>query len=180
MIHKLLLAFAILLFVLYEWVVWVSFYPDKDHRETKEEKFVHALQQKNKQHPETIDLSKLTSFQWDEVYLFQGYTRYQSINKELGYTYFENADATGILSIGEEVRELHTMFLFVKNNKVISEVEVPNYDINFSLNMYDLKLKREKAFFIRYETDGETYFLAKKKGNCTAMPVCKDYKEQFK
>ena len=165
-----IILFVMLVCVLSFGCMW--FYSDaKD--ETKEQKFEHALQQKIEQQAKTISFSKLTPFQWDKLYVFYGYARYEEINETLGYDYFE-LSKWELLSIFDEVPENSMMFVFMQKGKVVTHIETSDTPLFYMFA--ETGYMPKEAVVHRFKH----YYIANKKGSCVFEEMCKEYNQRFK
>jgi hypothetical protein len=71
-----------------------------------------------------IDMSKITTFSWDKLYIFPPYTPYEKINSILGTEWFGSRRIEGDENI--------VLFVFTKEGKVVQYLEYLRISSDFS------------------------------------------------
>ncbi len=71
-----------------------------------------------------IDFSSITDFSWERMYIFNAYTDCDEIRKNID-VYWRGCQNTGI-----ELYEGRSLFVFIKNGKVVQHVVVPGIRID--------------------------------------------------
>ena len=87
----------------------------------------------------TIDLSTATDFDWDKVYIFKPYTSKKEISEKLR----QNWNKRSSISNNDRV----VLLVFMKNNKIVKNVDFPKNKIDFSVYYNENGYTRKESVF---------------------------------
>ena len=89
-----------------------------------------------------IDISKITDFEWEELFVFRPYTTGNQINESLGIKWSDETKSSVVES------ESYSLFVFMDKGKVVLDIFVPrsiSKDFGF---LEQIKFSKSDAKFI--------------------------------
>jgi hypothetical protein len=93
-----------------------------------------------------IDISLLTTFAWDRLYVFGAYTDLAKLDSMFGNSWRGKCHVT--IDYSDSV----ALLVFAQNNKVVNCIEYPTYENDFSgLKKYESGFLHEEARFVLNE-----------------------------
>ncbi len=105
------------------------------------------------QNSDIIDISKLTPFSWDRLYIFKPFTPIKSINSELGFTW-EEANKTLI-----NQDDSYNLLVFTIKNEVVNYIKWPRGKGDFSKIETTVYPYESAKFLLKQEKFGEQDWL---------------------
>jgi hypothetical protein len=97
---------------------------------------------------QSVDISSLTDFQWDRLYIFAPYSTPEDINKSLGFTWPEAASSD--ITLHDHIN----LLVFVRGNEVVEHVEFLRAKGDFSGAASVEAYTPDQASFLVDDADG--------------------------
>lgn len=101
-----------------------------------------------------IDFSKVTNFEWDEIYLFTPYTDSKEILKKDGVKRYNS-------KLNMEYNDGINIIAFVNSKKIITYIEINRSDFDFE-PIENSKISKDKSIFEIDNDDGDCTLSLKK------------------
>jgi hypothetical protein len=96
-----------------------------------------------------LNISKITSFEWDSLYIFKPYTPLDTIKKQIGFEW------EGLESALVNQSDNFNLLLFIKAKQVVSFVQLPrNYGDFARITTSGPCVKSGSAFYVRKDFFG--------------------------
>ena len=139
---------ALTIFIGYIWWEYYNSHKVKEDIELKNE--VIKVVQSSKE----IDFSKVTNFEWDEIYLFTPYTDSKEILKKDGVKRYNS-------KLNMEYNDGINIIAFVNSKKIITYIEINRSDFDFE-PIENSKISKDKSIFEIDNDDGDCTLSLKK------------------
>ena len=107
-----------------------------------------------------VDISKITKFQWDKMFVFPGWTTSDSISRIIGLVY-----------AGNDVQDDHSRLVFTNKNKIVHEEDFVSLDYkNSTISFQGLgdSVARKQLYHLTPSSAIFTVEIGKTKGSCTS------------
>lgn len=143
-----ILVLALTILIGYIWWEYYNSHKVKEDFELKNE--VIKVVQSSKE----IDFSKVTNFEWDEIYLFTPYTDSKEILKKDGVKRYNS-------KLNMEYNDGINIIAFVNSKKIITYIEINRSDFDFE-PIENSKISKEKSIFEIDNDDGDCTLSLKK------------------
>ncbi len=143
-----ILVLALTILIGYIWWEYYNSHKVKEDIELKNE--VIKVVQSSKE----IDFSKVTNFEWDEIYLFTPYTDSKEILKKDGVKRYNS-------KLNMEYNDGHNIIAFVNSKKIITYIEINRSDFDFE-PIENSKISKDKSIFEIDNDDGDCTLSLKK------------------
>ena len=143
-----ILALALTILIGYIWWEYYNSHKVKEDFELKNE--VIKVVQSSKE----IDFSKVTNFEWDEIYLFTPYTDSKEILKKDGVKRYNS-------KLNMEYNDGINIIAFVNSKKIITYIEINRSDFDFE-PIENSKISKDKSIFEIDNDDGDCTLSLKK------------------
>ena len=143
-----ILALALTILIGYIWWEYYNLHKVKEDFELKNE--VIKVVQSSKE----IDFSKVTNFEWDEIYLFTPYTDSKEILKKDGVKRYNS-------KLNMEYNDGINIIAFVNSKKIITYIEINRSDFDFE-PIENSKISKDKSIFEIDNDDGDCTLSLKK------------------
>ena len=143
-----ILVLAVTILIGYIWWEYYNSHKIKEDIELKNE-VIKVVQSSKK-----IDFSKVTNFEWDEIYLFTPYTDSKEILKKDGVKGYNS-------KLNMEYNDGINIIAFVNSKKIITYIEINRSDFDFE-PIKNSKISKDKSIF-EIDNDDEDYTLLLKK-----------------
>lgn len=137
-------------------VFYLNFKSEEKDRNKLSLSLVQAIQRNKVGEIDKVDLSLLTSFSWDKLYIFRPYSPPEYIDTVLG-KYWIGSRFTEI-----EWSDRISLLVFTKNGQVVQYVEFPRNQGDFSLAANEKGYSITEAQFIMDEKGQMIWVFAKK------------------
>ncbi len=138
-----------LLLVSYALDMYKSKQSIKQNLEVKQQMINIVKEYKEDNQKNILDIAKLTDFEWDKLYVVRPYER---LNK-----FIEKNDLilNGKIETQIEVDESVCLLLFVGENKILSYIEYPRVEGDFSYEDDEISfVKEDSVFYIKLSENG--------------------------
>ena len=139
---------ALTILIGYIWWEYYNSHKVKEDFELKNE--VIKVVQSSKE----IDFSKVTNFEWDEIYLFTPYTDSKEILKKDGVKRYNS-------KLNMEYNDGINIIAFVNSKKIITYIELNRSDFDFE-PIENSKISKDKSIFEIDNDDGDCTLSLKK------------------
>lgn len=143
-----ILVLALTILIGYIWWEYYNSHKVKEDIELKNE--VIKVVQSSKE----IDFSKVTNFEWDEIYLFTPYTDSKEILKKDGVKRYNS-------KLNMEYNDGINIIAFVNSKKIITYIEINRSDFDFE-PIENSKISKYKSIFEIDNDDGDCTLSLKK------------------
>ena len=143
-----ILVLALTILIGYIWWEYYNSLKVKEDTELKNE--VIKVVQSSKE----IDFSKVTNFEWDEIYLFTPYTDSKEILKKDGVKRYNS-------KLNMEYNDGINIIAFVNSKKIITYIEINRSDFDFE-PIENSKISKDKSIFEIDNDDGDCTLSLKK------------------
>ena len=143
-----ILVLALTILIGYIWWEYYNSHKVKEDIELKNE--VIKVVQSSKE----IDFSKVTNFEWDEIYLFTPYTDSKEILKKDGVKRYNS-------KLNMEYNDGINISAFVNSKKIITYIEINRSDFDFE-PIENSKISKDKSIFEIDNDDGDCTLSLKK------------------
>ncbi len=143
-----ILVLALTILIGYIWWEYYNSHKVKEDFELKNE--VIKVVQSSKE----IDFSKVTNFEWDEIYLFTPYTDSKEILKKDGVKRYNS-------KLNMEYNDGINIIAFVNSKKIITYIEINRSDFDFE-PIENSKISKDKSIFEIDNDDGDCTLSLKK------------------
>lgn len=143
-----ILVLALAILIGYIWWEYYNSHKVKEDIELKNE--VIKVVQSSKE----IDFSKVTNFEWDEIYLFTPYTDSKEILKKDGVKRYNS-------KLNMEYNDGINIIAFVNSKKIITYIEINRSDFDFE-PIENSKISKDKSIFEIDNDDGDCTLSLKK------------------
>ena len=143
-----ILVLALTILIGYIWWEYYNSHKVKEDIELKNE--VIKVVQSSKE----IDFSKVTNFEWDEIYLFTPYTDSKEILKKDGVKRYNS-------KLNMEYNDGINIIAFVNSKKIITYIEINRSDFDFE-PIENSKISKDKSIFEIDNDDGDCTLSLKK------------------
>lgn len=143
-----ILVLALAILIGYIWWEYYNSHKVKEDFELKNE--VIKVVQSSKE----IDFSKVTNFEWDEIYLFTPYTDSKEILKKDGVKRYNS-------KLNMEYNDGINIIAFVNSKKIITYIEINRSDFDFE-PIENSKISKDKSIFEIDNDDGDCTLSLKK------------------
>lgn len=106
------------------------------------------------QSSEEVDFSKVTNFEWNELYLFTPYTNSKEVLKQDGVKGYDS-------KLNMEYNDGINIIAFVNSKKITTYVAISRLDFDFE-SIENYKISKDKAIF-KIDNDDGDFILSLKK-----------------
>lgn len=135
-----ILVLALTILIGYIWWEYYNSHKVKEDFELKN-KVIKVVQSSKE-----IDFSKVTNFEWDEIYLFTPYTDSKEILKKDGVKRYNS-------KLNMEYNDGINIIAFVNSKKIITYIEINRSDFDFE-PIENSKISKDKSIFEIDNDDG--------------------------
>ena len=136
-----ILVLALTILIGYIWWEYYNSHKVKEDFELKN-KVIKVVQSSKE-----IDFSKVTNFEWDEIYLFTPYTDSKEILKKDGVKRYNS-------KLNMEYNDGINIIAFVNSKKIITYIEINRSDFDFE-PIENSKISKDKSIFEIDNDDGD-------------------------